>query len=184
MLASKIAYSARNSTGRIYPRSLVSVCSYCRDPGNIYLRNPEYWNSEFSSRNTIGIRNTSSFDKESAILFLESKTVLYDKSARWPAEYHKTWGVVMPATNLRLLKKLLLQRFHLKIGLPVLQVKGLTRMAVYGEGLQSKVTLNDGYKMPLFGLGVFKALGDDGKEAVKFALQNGYRMIDTAALYG
>ena len=90
MLASKIAYSARNSTGRIYPRSLVCVCSYCRDPGNIYLRNPEYWNSEFSSRNTIGIRNISSFDKESAIQFLESKTVLYDKSARWPAEYHKT----------------------------------------------------------------------------------------------
>jgi len=90
----------------------------------------------------------------------------------------------MPATNLRLLKKLLLQRFHLNIGLPVLQVKGLTRMAVDGEGLQSKVALNDGYKMPLFGLGVFKALGDDGKEAVKFALQNGYRMIDTAALYG
>ena len=30
----------------------------------------------------IGIRNTSSIDKESAIQFLESKTVLYDKSAR------------------------------------------------------------------------------------------------------
>ena len=57
-------------------------------------------------------------------------------------------------------------------------------MAVDGEGLQSKVTLNDGYKMPLFGLGVFKALGDDGKDAVKLALQNGYRMIDTAAVYG
>ena len=90
----------------------------------------------------------------------------------------------MHASNLRLLKKLLLQRFHLKIGLPVLEIKGLTRMAVDGEGLQSKVTSNDGYKMPLFGLGVFKALGDDGKDAVKFALQNGYRMIDTAALYG
>ena len=56
----------------------------------------------------------------------------------------------MPASNLRLLKKLLLQRFHLKIGLPVLQIKGLTRMAVDGEGLHSKVTSNDGYKMPLF----------------------------------
>ena len=78
----------------------------------------------------------------------------------------------MPATNLRLLKKLLLQRFHLIIGLPVLQVKGVTRMVVDGEGLQSKVILNDGCKMPLFGLGVFKALGDDGKGAVKFALQN------------
>ena len=53
----------------------------------------------------------------------------------------------MPATNLRLFKTLLLQRFHRKIGLPVLHVKGLTRMAVDGEGLQSKVTLNDGYKM-------------------------------------
>ena len=64
-------------------------------------------------------------------------------------------------------------------------VESLTRMAVEGEtqGLQSKVKLNDGYKMPLFGLGVFKALGDDGKEAVKFALQSGYRMIDTAAFY-
>ena len=90
----------------------------------------------------------------------------------------------MHASNLRLLKKLLLQRCHLKIGLPVLEIKGLTRMAVDGEGLQSKVTLNDGYKMPLFGLGVFKALGDDGKGAVKFALQNGYGIIDTAALYG
>ena len=57
-------------------------------------------------------------------------------------------------------------------------------MVVDGDGLQSKVTLNDGYKMPLFGLGVFKALSDDGKGAVKFALQNGYRIIDTATLYG
>ena len=56
-------------------------------------------------------------------------------------------------------------------------------MAVDGEGLQSEVNLNDGYKMPLFGLGVFKALNDDGKAAVNFALKNGYRMIDTAALY-
>ena len=37
-------------------------------------------------------------------------------------------------------------------------------MVVDGEGLQSKVTLNDGYKMPLFGLGVFKALSDDESE--------------------
>ena len=44
--------------------------------------------------------------------------------------------------------------------------------------------LNDGYKMPLFGLGVYRALGEEGKQAVKFALQNGYRMIDTAAFYG
>jgi len=63
----------------------------------------------------------------------------------------------------------------------------LTRLVVMnieGEGIQAKVTLNDGYKMPLFGLGVYKAMGDDCTKAVKFALQNGYRMIDTAAVYG
>jgi len=57
-------------------------------------------------------------------------------------------------------------------------------MNIEGAGTQAKVTLNDGHKMPLFGLGVYKAVGDDCTKAVKFALQNGYRMIDTAALYG
>ena len=58
-------------------------------------------------------------------------------------------------------------------------------MNIEGEGIQAKVTLNDGYKMRLFSLGVYKAIGDDCTKAVKFALQkNGYRMIDTAALYG
>lgn len=47
------------------------------------------------------------------------------------------------------------------------------------------VTLNDGNKMPQIGLGVWKAR--DGKEvqqAVKVALDDGYRLIDTAAAYG
>lgn len=57
------------------------------------------------------------------------------------------------------------------------------KMNIEGEGIQAKATLNDGRKMPLFGLGVYKAVADCRK-AVKFALQNGYRMIDTAALYG
>ena len=60
----------------------------------------------------------------------------------------------------------------------------LVVMNIEGAGIQAKVTLNDGYKMPLFGLGVYNAVGDDCTKAVKFALQNGYRMIDTAALYG
>ena len=45
--------------------------------------------------------------------------------------------------------------------------------------------LNNGIEMPYFGLGVFQI--SDGKEvinAVEFALENGYRHIDTAALYG
>ncbi len=56
-------------------------------------------------------------------------------------------------------------------------------MNLEGEGIQAKVALNDGRKMPLFGLGVNKALGEDCRKAVKFALQNGHRMIDTAAFY-
>lgn len=50
--------------------------------------------------------------------------------------------------------------------------------------IKSKVTLNNGVEMPWFGLGVF--LSKDGEEvenAVKVALQNGYRHIDTAAIY-
>ena len=52
-----------------------------------------------------------------------------------------------------------------------------------GEGLARKVTLNDGNKMPMFGLGVYKASGEETLKAAKFALQSGYRLIDTAAFY-
>ena len=52
-----------------------------------------------------------------------------------------------------------------------------------GEGIARKVTLNDGNKMPMFGLGVYKASQEDTVKAVKFALQSGYRLIDTAAFY-
>jgi diketogulonate reductase-like aldo/keto reductase len=50
--------------------------------------------------------------------------------------------------------------------------------------ISSKVKLNNGVEMPWFGLGVF--LSNEGAEvenAVKVALQNGYRHIDTAAIY-
>ena len=55
-----------------------------------------------------------------------------------------------------------------------------------GEGLKAKVTLNDGHKMPLFGLGtgIYLSSGEETRlKAVCFALQNGYRMIDTAMCY-
>lgn len=50
--------------------------------------------------------------------------------------------------------------------------------------LTTSVTLNNGVKMPIFGFGTFKV--EDGKQiidAVKYALQIGYRHIDTAAIY-
>ncbi len=53
-----------------------------------------------------------------------------------------------------------------------------------GKHLQDTITLNNGVKMPWFGLGVFKV--EEGPElinAVKSAIKHGYRSIDTAAIY-
>ena len=50
--------------------------------------------------------------------------------------------------------------------------------------LQGKVKLNNGVEMPGFGLGVYKVEeGYEVENAVTSALQIGYRMIDTAAVY-
>jgi methylglyoxal/glyoxal reductase len=50
--------------------------------------------------------------------------------------------------------------------------------------ITSKVTLNNGVEMPLFGLGVLKAKeGGEVENAVKMALQHGYRKIDTSTVY-
>ncbi|WP_026881502.1 aldo/keto reductase [Clostridium akagii] len=53
------------------------------------------------------------------------------------------------------------------------------------NNLQDTVKLNNGIEIPWIGLGVFKV--QDGEEvvsAVKAAIKNGYRSIDTAAVYG
>ena len=48
----------------------------------------------------------------------------------------------------------------------------------------SAVTLNNGVAMPWLGLGVWKsAPGTETEQAVRWALETGYRHIDTAALY-
>ncbi len=51
--------------------------------------------------------------------------------------------------------------------------------------MEKSILLNNGLKMPTLGLGVFK-IGDGSpvKNAVKMALNNGYRKVDTAAVYG
>ena len=46
------------------------------------------------------------------------------------------------------------------------------------------LTLNNGEKMPLVGFGTFMLGGEACKNAVASAIQNGYRMIDTAEAYG
>lgn len=50
--------------------------------------------------------------------------------------------------------------------------------------LSSTRTLHNGVKMPIMGLGVWKAQdGEEVANAVKWALEAGYRLIDTAAVY-
>ncbi len=50
--------------------------------------------------------------------------------------------------------------------------------------LQDCTTLNNGVKMPWFGLGVYKTEpGQEVENAVRWALEYGYRSIDTAKLY-
>ena len=46
------------------------------------------------------------------------------------------------------------------------------------------LTLNNGVQMPLVGFGTFLLGGETCKDAVRAAIENGYRMIDTAEAYG
>lgn len=46
------------------------------------------------------------------------------------------------------------------------------------------VTLNNGVQMPQLGLGVWQASDDEAESAVTMAIDAGYRLIDTAAMYG
>ncbi len=50
--------------------------------------------------------------------------------------------------------------------------------------LQTKtVRLNSGYDMPIIGIGTYSLTGDICVNSVSTALQNGYRLIDTAYMY-
>ena len=51
------------------------------------------------------------------------------------------------------------------------------------NSIDYKVTLNNGKKMPLFGLGVYQSPRNETVSAVKQAISQGYRLIDTAAIY-
>lgn len=49
--------------------------------------------------------------------------------------------------------------------------------------ITTRVRLNDGAEMPMFGLGVWQATPEETRFAVGTALAEGYRLIDTAKLY-
>lgn len=46
------------------------------------------------------------------------------------------------------------------------------------------VTLTGGVAMPLVGFGTWQLRGDQGYEAIRYALEVGYRHLDTATMYG
>jgi 2,5-diketo-D-gluconate reductase A len=48
---------------------------------------------------------------------------------------------------------------------------------------QPTVALNDGATMPQFGLGVFQTPPDETERVVKMAVDEGYRLVDTASMY-
>lgn len=51
--------------------------------------------------------------------------------------------------------------------------------------IRSTISLNNGVKMPLLGLGVYNIQpGDATRNTVRTALEYGYRLIDTARIYG
>ena len=49
---------------------------------------------------------------------------------------------------------------------------------------KKSVTLNNGIKMPIIGLGTWSFTNEEAEDAVYIAIKNGYRLIDTAQYYG
>ena len=46
------------------------------------------------------------------------------------------------------------------------------------------VLLNSGYTMPILGIGCFTLTDEEAENSVYWALRDGYRLIDTARIYG
>ena len=46
------------------------------------------------------------------------------------------------------------------------------------------VLLNSGYTMPILGIGCFTRSNNEAENSVYWALRDGYRLIDTARIYG
>jgi Aldo/keto reductases, related to diketogulonate reductase len=52
------------------------------------------------------------------------------------------------------------------------------------NSLNDKITLNNGTKIPGLGLGVFQIPNEDTAQVVANGIKQGYRLIDTAQVYG
>ncbi len=49
---------------------------------------------------------------------------------------------------------------------------------------RKSVTLNSGYEMPILGLGMFSLSNSEAENSSYWALKAGFRLIDTARIYG
>lgn len=49
---------------------------------------------------------------------------------------------------------------------------------------KGRVLLNSGYGMPILGIGCFRLSQSQAEDSVYWALRDGYRLIDTARIYG
>ena len=49
--------------------------------------------------------------------------------------------------------------------------------------LSKTLKLSNGHEMPIFGLGTWQSTKEEVVEAVKIAVKDGYRLIDTASVY-
>ena len=72
----------------------------------------------------------------------------------------------------------------LAIGAALFNHAACARTERGAKGNTPTVTLNSGYEMPVLGLGTYSLHGETCKNAVKSALSQGYRLIDTAYMYG
>ena len=57
-------------------------------------------------------------------------------------------------------------------------------MSIHETTMVPRLELNDGHTIPQLGFGVFQVPPEKTAPAVQFALDTGYRLIDTAAAYG
>lgn len=52
------------------------------------------------------------------------------------------------------------------------------------NSMKDRVSLNDGIEIPVFGFGTAELTGSEAEESVLYALEQGYRMVDTSPNYG
>ena len=63
------------------------------------------------------------------------------------------------------------------------EVSGISEGQVF-DLENGTVMLNSGYEMPILGIGTFRLSGSEAENSVYWALRDGYRLIDTARIYG